>query len=181
MAVSTSRLRYNPPIESLEGGSMTIDTPEMQTILRRIETVEKENRQLRRIGLSVVLMAIVVFGMGQASPTPTVEASKFVLRDTQGRARAELGMDMDNPTLTFHDSRGYPLIALTADDEPFLVLNRAGNEEQVTLTAGKDVYGLTLFGKERRKRAMVAVHNDSPAFSLFDEAGKERVVISLLK
>jgi hypothetical protein len=58
-------------------------------------------------------------------------------------------------------------------------LSRAGNEEQVTLFAGKDHYGLALYGKTIR--AGLAVLKRSPALSLFDEAGKERAEIDLSK
>ena len=63
---------------------MTSDTPELQAILRRIETLETANRRLRRTGLAIALVAVVVLGMAQVRPSRSVEAQESVSRKTQG-------------------------------------------------------------------------------------------------
>jgi hypothetical protein len=86
-------------------------------------------------------------------------------------------MFADHPTLTFHDARGFPVASLEGGDDPFLTLNRAGNEVQVLLSASKDHYGLALYGKT--VRAGLAVTKGSPALDIFDEAGKERATVDV--
>lgn len=58
-------------------------------VMRRLDRLERENR-LWRAG---VLLALTVAIMGQAVPVSRViEAEEFVLRDRQGRLRAQLAM-----------------------------------------------------------------------------------------
>jgi hypothetical protein len=55
---------------------------------------------------SVIAVAIVVMAM-RSLPSQTIEARKFVLRDSVGRVRAELSVDAaGNASLFFVDSLG---------------------------------------------------------------------------
>lgn len=156
---------------------MTSQTPDMQAVLERLDRFERQNRRLKQAALAVLILFAAAFMMGQARPTRTTEANKFVLRDADGRVRAELSMFADRPTLTFRDAKGFPVASIAGADDPFLTLNRAGSNEQVELLSSKDHYGLALYGKT--VRAGLAVTKGSPGLDIFDEAGKERAMINL--
>jgi hypothetical protein len=81
---------------------MTPQTPDMQAILERLKKLEGQNRRLKRAGvLSLVAVGMLVL-MGQATPkSQTIRAEKFVLIDTEGRARAEIAMLHGGPALRF--------------------------------------------------------------------------------
>lgn len=164
---------------------MAEHTPELSAIASRLERLEKENQRLKIAGLLVLLVGATVLVMGQARPRRTLEAERFLLKDAKGRVRAELSMEFeDRPTLTFSDGKGLPLVSLAGGDEPFLVLNRAGSNEQVSLQANRLFYGLGLYGAPHGAaggiRAGLAVHTPGPAVTLYDKEGKERTFLGML-
>jgi hypothetical protein len=63
---------------------------DLRTITERLERVESQDRQLRRIVIALLLGVVVGAGLGlYASKPPTVvEAREFVLRDDDGNMRA---------------------------------------------------------------------------------------------
>jgi hypothetical protein len=84
-------------------------------LLRRVEHLEVECRQLRRLCLGLV--SCVVFAVGvlvlqsqlsaQTKGMRVEEAERFVLRDAQGRVRAALEVaDGDMPVLRMYDAQG---------------------------------------------------------------------------
>ncbi len=71
---------------------MIMQTPDMQAILERLDRLEKQNRRLKRLGVTSLLIVAALALTGQARPKArTVEAERFVLRDGQGRARITIG------------------------------------------------------------------------------------------
>ena|SRR6266581_7436240 len=75
---------------------MSDKTPELGTVLKRLEKVESQNRRLRQTGFAVFLFIGVTLLLGLGAPkTRTVEAEKFVVRDKQGKERAVLGLETD--------------------------------------------------------------------------------------
>jgi hypothetical protein len=67
-------------------------TSDMNVICRRIERLERENRNLKRIGFTTLLFAFSVVLMGQTRQShPVVEAQKIVVLDSQGHPRITLG------------------------------------------------------------------------------------------
>jgi hypothetical protein len=156
---------------------METSTPSLQSLAGRVKRLEKQNRWLRRAGLAVLFLAAAVGVMGQARPSRVVEANEFVLKDSAGRVRARLSMEGTNrPTLSFYDENSHIPASLAGGDEPFLVLNRAGSNEQVSLGANKTLYGLALYDKTIR--VGLSVQKGVPGLDLFDESGKRRAAIT---
>ena len=156
---------------------MESDTLEMQAILSRIETVEKENRRLKRYALAALLLTGILVLTGQARPGHTIEANEFVLRDAAGRARARLSLEsMQRPTLTFYQENGQLAASLAGGEEPFLTLSRAGSNEQASLEATKGFCGLGVYDKTIR--AGLSIQNGVPGLDLFDERGKKTAAIA---
>ena len=77
------------------------------SISERLEKVERENRVLKRFAMLALSLIAAVLVMGQAGPQRTVEAEKFVLKDSAGRMRAEITLDQSGtPALVFYDESG---------------------------------------------------------------------------
>ncbi len=161
---------------------MNTATSDPQSLVARIERLEKQNRFFKGGGLAVLLSVAALVLMGQARPNRTVEAEKFTLRDSRGQVRATLGIESeDRPTLSLYDAKGWPLVSLAGEEYPFLVLSRAGSKEEVMLLATKDLYGLAIYGEpkgaKRGTRIGLAVVKGVPALSLYDENANERASI----
>jgi hypothetical protein len=98
----------------------------MQTILHRIEALEKENTRLRRVAVVFALLGVIVLGMAQAKPKPlAIEAEQLVIRDGRGRARvtigtpasggAAVGLSPDEPAIWITDEKGQDRAILSSD------------------------------------------------------------------
>lgn len=87
----------------------------LEHVLERLELLEREKRQLLIIVLVLfgTTIASVAFGTNLLRPTRVAEAEKFILKDNQGRIRAQLGTDPDgSPKLSLLDDRGHDQVAL---------------------------------------------------------------------
>ena len=86
---------------------MNTEPGDIQSILSRIVALERDNRRMKMTSAIVLLVAVAVVTMGQARPNRTIEGEKFVLRDSNGAIRAELGIISGGfPSLRFFDSDG---------------------------------------------------------------------------
>src|SRR6266852_6409059 len=84
--------------------------PDVKSLSKRVERLERQNRWMKRMGAVAILCAVVLLVSGQASvdTKKTVEANEFVLRDTNGVVRAKLGMGLvfplkNGPALVLYD------------------------------------------------------------------------------
>jgi hypothetical protein len=66
-------------------------TTDLQSLIARIEKLERQNRRFKRGGLAILLAAATLIGMGQGRPTRSLEAEQFILKDAQGRPRLVIG------------------------------------------------------------------------------------------
>ncbi|SRR6266446_3973790 len=100
---------------------------ENSTLIERIERLERQNRTLKTIGVPSALLMATVLVMGQASPNravraDTVTAREFVLTDSAGKVRADLGMREDlfseiSPELRILSSKGIPQVIVSDNDK----------------------------------------------------------------
>src|SRR5215831_3067790 len=69
----------------------------IETLLPRLERLERENRLLKWLGGALVIAAVAAMLVNAKrpelilSPTRIIEAEKFVLKDSSGKVRAVLG------------------------------------------------------------------------------------------
>ncbi len=99
---------------------MQSSTSDFHSLAARVERLEKQNRRMRRLCVMLVLTPALVIVACQSRPALTVEAQKFVLRDKNGKVRAEIAMNYDI------GPKGYPVVRLL--DE--------GGKERTTIGAG---------------------------------------------
>ncbi len=87
-----------------------MNEPTMETLARRLDRVERENRRLKQAGVVAVAVIVAVVLMGQATGgkvVEVVEAQRFLLRDSKGINRGGLQvMDDDRPILHLADENG---------------------------------------------------------------------------
>jgi hypothetical protein len=170
---------------------MESDIPDMQAILRRIEILEKENTRLKRLPLTVLLFGLGgLVLMGATNGTPTVlSARKFVLVDSQGRARLEIATPA---------SLGTPAVGLRPDDPGIWISDEKGNDRAIIVSDGlsfQDDLGekrldmgvnpsgeptIRLSDAQRRLRlAMTVLAGGLPAVSLYGVGTSPRMDIAV--
>jgi len=152
---------------------------EVKNLMRRMEAVERENRRWQWMvtGTLAVVAAMVV--LAQATPTKfgkVLEAERFVLRDTNGRSRAELGLVDGASVLLLNDEDGKPGVALSVfPDGPRRVslLDRDGRTRSVLTARADGDSGLRLFDKNLMHRASLDVMEDGrPILRLADKVNQ---------
>jgi hypothetical protein len=72
---------------------MTTETIETDTILKRLEKLEKQNRRYKLVGFIGILLFASIFVMAQVSPKKVIEADKFVVRYPDGKEACTMEID----------------------------------------------------------------------------------------
>ncbi len=91
----------------------------VQTLLNRVESLEQQNRRMKRTGLGLLGASVCFALMGAATPflCKTVWAERLVLRNASGQE--VMAMDAytgDTPTITMRDDHGKSLVRLSWED-----------------------------------------------------------------
>lgn len=179
---------------------MTESTPQHDAIVARIGRLERENRRFKR-GAIVFLVMIASVGLmaqtrqsapasGQkpkartpaapaaaaapAGPT-AVEAQGFILKDANGKVRAELGLAGGSPSLKFRDESGSALVSLSLNEGPagpVLLLSDPQHHASVALSVlEKAGPQLSLTGERADIQLRMGVTPDGTALELSDKDG----------
>jgi hypothetical protein len=179
---------------------LTESTPQHDAIVARIGRLERENRRFKR-GAIVFLVMIASVGLmaqtRQSAPAPSqkpkgrapaapapaapagptaVEAQGFILKDSNGRIRAELGMAGSTPSLKFRDESGSALVTLSLNSEapggPVLLLSDPQHHASVALSVlEKAGPQLSLTGERADIQLRMGVTPDGTALELSDKDG----------
>ncbi len=172
----------------------------METLARRLDQVERENRRLKQAGVVVLAVIAAVVLMGQATKgkvAKVVEAEKFVLRDADGKGRARLeslpsglvrlalldkdeniqsvlGVGVGRPSLVLAGRNNKTILTTS-----FLSVSGKGGKSRLTLAVlPSGAQSLVLTDNTARTRAELAIEVDgSPTFGLFDRTGTARAVL----
>ncbi len=130
-----------------------MDEQATNSVVQRLEHVERENRRLKRLGSFLIFGVAAVVLMGETKGARVVEAEKFVLRDLVGKARAALSTMPD----------GSVGLAILSADGKSLSLSAEGD----------GTMGLTMYDKSKKLRAEIFTLADGSAgLALYDASGK---------
>ena len=167
---------------------------ELAALLSRVEQLEKQNRKLKRAALAFLLALMSLGLMAQTrqspqgssqrrrapAPAPTgptaVEAQSFLVKDSNGHVRAELGLTGSTPSLKFKDESGSTLVTLALNSDapggPLLLLSDPQHHSSVALSvlehAGPQ---LSLTGERADIQLHMAVAPDGTTLELSDKDG----------
>ncbi len=162
----------------------------------RIEKLEAQNRWFKRGALTLLIALISLSLMGQTKQTKQtkkaapktaatagapitpdqIEAHSFVLKDTNGKVRAELSMTGTGPGLKLRDESGTALVTLALNDDnpqgPLLLMSdprhHAGFSVSVLNGNGSQ---LSLSGERPDIQARMAVASTGTSFEMSDADG----------
>ena len=175
---------------------MSESSRELDGLLSRVERLERENRRLKRGALALLLLVVSVGLMAQTrqstpaagssqrrrAPAPgssgptAIEAQGFILKDSNGHVRAELGLTGSTPSLKFRDERGSALVTLALNSDapggPLLLLSDPQHHASVALSvlehAGPQ---FSLTGERADIQLHMAVAPDGTTLELSDKDG----------
>ncbi len=150
----------------------------METLVRRLDGLERENRCLKWTGVVVLALLAAVVLMGQATTgkvAKVIEAEKLVLRDSTGAVRAVLGEEKSfGYCLTLYDENEKGRIFLGSAREHYYLSFRRANGE---LAADLEVDGgssLRLWDRNGTNRVHLAVwYQGLPMIHINNKDGKD--------
>ncbi len=164
-----------------------MDESILDTLMQRLDRLERENRRLKVAGAILLLALAAVGAMGQVLPKAVpkvVEAERFVLRagqnalfpDTRGKIRASLGTDLlGTPALELDDQNEKAVARLAIVlGTPTLTLYDQNGKVRAVLDGTPD---LSLYGQNGKGRASLSVDTSGPSLVLGDENQKARAVL----
>ncbi len=171
--------------------------PTIETLARRVDRVERENRRLKRAGVVALAVIAAVVLMGQATTNKVakvVEAEKFVLRDADGKGRARLeslpsGLvrlalldKYENVQSVLGVGVGRPSLVLAGRNNKTILttsfLSISGKSRLTLAVLPSGAQSLVLTDNTARTRAELAIEVDgSPTFGLFDRTGTARAIL----
>jgi hypothetical protein len=178
----------------MRGETYEQDPVESRTVLFRVARLEQQNRRLKRGAMACLVVVASLGLMGQAQrkttrpPAPAstappqpvmpknIEAESFVLKDANGRVRAELSMSGTGPSLKLRDQSGSALVTVSLNDSgpsgPILLLSdpqhHGGLSMSVLEGAGSQ---LSLTGERPDIQAHIGVAPDGTSLTLSDQDG----------
>jgi hypothetical protein len=167
---------------------------EQQQLEIRIERLETQNRRFKLGALTLLIAFISVSLLGQTTQTKKkavkpaaaapaapvtpdqVEAHSFVLKDSNGKVRAELSMTGTGPGLKLRDDAGTALVTLSLNDDapqgPLLLMSDPQHKAGVSISvlAGNGSQ-LALVGERPDIQARMAVAPAGTSFEMSDADG----------
>lgn len=165
-----------------------------KAVLRRLETVERENRRLRRLsgvllaGLAILLgltaALLAVYARQAGATADVVQAQRFVLRDDSGLIRAVLGVQPDGSTrFALQDRDGRPRLQLTllADGSPGVALkDREGRNRAVLALPPDEMAQIVFADRDGNNRASLGLSGDhGSTLMLADPTGEPRAFLAV--
>lgn len=147
------------------------------TLEQRVRKLERENRWMRRIAaVTVAVVAVVgLVGQGKEEKLPDLEVRSLVIRDEDGRARAQLATrEKDgSPFLTLWDraKRGSLTLTTLANGSSYLSLI----DKSLSATLGTQHGGhsyLRITHKDGKIRAALVTSPTGASLQLSDAKGK---------
>lgn len=171
-----------------KGGAMI--EPTMDTLVRRVDRVERDNRRWKILWSAAIAVPGFVFLLGAtASEIPTivdeVRAHRFVLVDKDGKIRAGLSAGPDGKAglaLADKDGKIRAGLGVTPDGSPGLALADKNGTRRAGLTvSGDGTVSLDFTDKDGKSRAELAVLDyGSPVLFLRSNDGTPRAMFGFM-
>ena len=133
------------------------------SLLQRVDRLERENRRLKAVGLTVLVLIIAVMLMGQTfdevMAAHVMMAREFILMDEHGNTRASFGLtETGHAGLWFYD-----------------------DDQTARLALGFDWAGprLSFVDTEGETRAALGLGDGKPTLDMYDADGEIRIGLRL--
>lgn len=164
-----------------------MDEPTMNSLVQRLEQLERGNHHLKLILVLVLVVSAALLVMGQTKygkVTKVIEAEQFVLQDAPGRVRAVLGViENGGAVLSFMNKDGKMVlgVGVTAKDAPSVELYPDGKRRAALQALSADgPVNLEFTNKQGTAVLGIGVTpNGTPGLSLYGPDWKARAVLQI--
>jgi hypothetical protein len=152
---------------------MTSQGFDTHAVLERLHNLEKQNRWLTRALVLVFVLVGSFAAMGMARKARAVEATEFILRDSDGSTRAALRMGNTGPRLVFYDADGKAARVLLGvlGSGPALGLYDKNGKTRVALGVTMKGANLTFNDADEKLRAELGMLEEGPNLMLLNADG----------
>ncbi len=149
----------------------------LENLTQRLDRLERAQRRWQLVSLILLFLVAGIPPVAYSVfRSPTVEAQNFIVKDQNGKVRAELALEQGQPSLMLADKRGIPRAVYGAGDdgESFLAFFADGLVRARLATKPDGPVQLTLHHDSKGKpRVDLGVDIDgSPYLRLSDKDGK---------
>jgi hypothetical protein len=174
---------------------MTSQECDCQSLRKRVDALETQNRRYMKVGIVVLILAACAVFMAQTPPRRAapkraaskrvIEADDFVLHDSDGHVRARLGMwQGQQPSLVLFDSTGSPSVMISGGDQPEITIaDSASRTKRGSMWLGPSGPNFGLFDGEGKSRASLYLRDslDEERLTFVDAKARPRAGIGLVK
>jgi hypothetical protein len=147
---------------------------ETAAILERLKRVEQQNRRLQRaLILGFILLGCLVL-IGASKKGRVVQATEFLLKDSEGQTRASLKMGSAGPDLAFYDANGKVVRALLGvlPSGPALGFYDPDGKNRISLAISPKGANLTFNDSDEKLRSELGMLEEGPNLLFLDRDGK---------
>jgi hypothetical protein len=164
----------------------TPDLPGLGLLAERVAQLEKQNRLFKRMGLllAVLLGGVTLVAAQERGNLRTVEAERFLLKDANGRVRADLGIDKDKNSarllLSDENEKVRLNVSVFPEGPGIAMFDENG---AIRYTVSQSVRGPSMvFNDENQKpRAMMRISKEGPVLTFLDDKEIDRLMLTFTK
>jgi hypothetical protein len=191
-------IHFQGLIQAGKSGDLMTNAISLQESMElRIARLEKQNSIFKRVAVGMLLPIACLLLMGQAkkrpakptppspsTPTPaavpetpkSISAENFILKDSNGKVRAELTLDGSGPSLKLRNQAGVALVTLALNDGapggPLLLMSDALHHSSMTFSVLEgNGSQLSLIGARPDVQLRLGVTPDGTSLELSDKDG----------
>ncbi len=162
----------------------TLGTPELGLLAERVAQLEKQNRLFKRFGilLIVLLGGATLVAAQERGKERSIEAERFILKDSNGRVRADLGMDKNGVRLLLQDeNEKVRLNAAVFAEGPGIALFDENGAIRYTVSHSSRGPSMVFNDENQKPRAVMRLFKEGPGLAFLDEKETDRLVLTFTK
>jgi hypothetical protein len=161
------------------------EVPELKLLVERVSQLEKQNRRFKRLGtlLLVLLGGLTLVAAQERGKGQTIEADRFLLKDANGRIRADLGLDKNGGVrlLLNDENEKQRLNAAAFSEGPGLALFDENGAVRFSVSQSSRGPSLVFNDENQKPRSVMRLFKEGPGLAFLDEKENDRMVLSLTK
>ncbi len=162
----------------------TLGTPELGLLAERVAQLEKQNRLFKRLGilLIVLLGGATLIAAQERGNERTIEAERFILKDLNGRVRADLGMDKNGVRLLLQDeNEKVRLNTAVLAEGPGIAMFDENGAIRYTVSHSSRGPSMVFNDENQKPRAVMRLFKEGPGLAFLDEKEADRMVLTFTK